>query len=48
MLKLYIEGMVNGVINIDSLSEIAPGLEGYFKEWWEHTTKAVGAGKPPG
>lgn len=46
LLKLYIDGLVIGDINIDSLSKIAPGLEGYFEEWWEQQQKLWGPTSP--
>jgi hypothetical protein len=46
LLKLYIDGLVDGDINIDGLSEIAPGLEGYFEEWWEQQQKLWGSASP--
>ena len=46
LLTLYIDGLVTGDINIDSLSQIAPGLEGYFEEWWEQQQKLWGQASP--
>jgi hypothetical protein len=46
LLKLYIDGLVTGDINIGSLSQIAPGLEGYFEEWWEQQQKLWGQASP--
>jgi hypothetical protein len=43
LLSLYCGGLARGEISFNRLSRIAPGLEGYFEEWWRDQRRADSA-----